>query len=417
MTAPLPRHPDRAEAPRLPPASVLLHIGPFKTGTTAIQGALQAARDTLPDHGVLYPGNGRRAMRPGWAVLGRKQRGRAAVPIAEWEKFAAEVRAAAGMRVCVSTEDFGSASPSQAARIVGDLGGDRVHVVAVARRLDRLLPSQWQERVKSHDVVPYEDWLRSVLGDDPTDPHRKRFWASHDVVRMFERWEPAVGRDRFRLIVTDGSDIELLPRLFEQMLDLPKGLLALAPYTNASLTGNATELLRRLNEVFAERGWPDDLYHRAVQRGMQARMVSAPRSVHEERLPPLPRWAAERVAELSERRLTEIAERGIHVVGDPRLLRTDPSDSVADGLVAPDEIALESAVAALAGIVEGVRDLQARRRRRFRRELAGMRASRPPAGRLVDEASGRELLREAVRRGGRRLWPVRRTGRRPRRSR
>ena len=135
MTAP-------SDAP-IPAGGVLVHVGPFKTGTTAIQGALQDARERLPDHGVLYPGNARRIARPGWAVLGRKQRGRDPVPIEEWEELAAEVRAASDHRVCISTEDFGSASPEQAARIVGDLGGDRVHVVAVARRLDKLLPSQW----------------------------------------------------------------------------------------------------------------------------------------------------------------------------------------------------------------------------------------------------------------------------------
>ena len=41
----------------LPEGSVLLHIGPHKTGTTAIQGALAAARAELAEHGVTYPGH------------------------------------------------------------------------------------------------------------------------------------------------------------------------------------------------------------------------------------------------------------------------------------------------------------------------------------------------------------------------
>ena len=34
----------------------LLHIGPHKTGTTAIQGALHLARERLTAEGVVYPG-------------------------------------------------------------------------------------------------------------------------------------------------------------------------------------------------------------------------------------------------------------------------------------------------------------------------------------------------------------------------
>ena len=40
----------------LPPQAVLLHIGPHKTGTTAVQSALASARPRLKTAGVLYPG-------------------------------------------------------------------------------------------------------------------------------------------------------------------------------------------------------------------------------------------------------------------------------------------------------------------------------------------------------------------------
>jgi hypothetical protein len=153
----------------LPEGSCLLHIGPYKTGSTAVQVAMHKARGAMRERGVVYPGTWQRAMRPGWAVLGYTPRGRDPVPIEVWQDLVAEVRDPAAIRSCVSTEDFGSASPARAKRIVDDLGGDSVHVVAVARRLDRLLPSQWQERVKSHDTFTYDAWLRLVLGKDRED--------------------------------------------------------------------------------------------------------------------------------------------------------------------------------------------------------------------------------------------------------
>jgi hypothetical protein len=45
-----------ASDPVLPDHGILLHVGPHKTGTTAIQGALAVARPQLLAHGILYPG-------------------------------------------------------------------------------------------------------------------------------------------------------------------------------------------------------------------------------------------------------------------------------------------------------------------------------------------------------------------------
>ena len=339
----------------LPPGACLLHIGPYKTGSTAIQSALFEARDAMAEHGVAYPGRWRRAMRPGWAVLGYTPRGRAPVPISVWDDFCAEVRAAADARVCVSTEDFGSAGPPRIERIVEGLGGPRVHVVAVARRLDRLLPSQWQERVKSHDTITYDDWLRRVLGPDAEDREHQRFWASHDLVAMADRWTPYVGRDRFTLLVADEDDRDVVPRAFERMLGLPAGLLVLPPAANASLSANATELVRRVNELFGTEGWADETYHRLVQQGAVQQMADGPRPSPEEPIPPLRGWAASRVAELSDLRVEQLRSRGVRVVGDLEGLRVPaPAGDLVDRpLPRPEVVSVDTAVSAIAGLVEG----------------------------------------------------------------
>jgi len=392
----------------LPEGAVLLHVGPFKTGTTAIQGALELAREGLPEHGVVYPGKARRAMRPGWAVLGRNPRGREPVRIEEWQEFCREVHAADGKRVCVSTEDFGSAGPAQARRIVEDLGGDNVYVVAVSRRLDRLLPSQWQERIKSHDTHTYDQWLGAVLAADTSDRHAKRFWASHDMVNLYERWSTAVGRERFRLVVSDDTDPELLPRLFERMLGLPAELLRLAPYDNASMTWNGAELVRRLNEVFAERGWPDDVYYRVMQRGLMQAVMASPRTPVEQRIPPLPAWAARRVAEVVDEKIERLRELGVPVIGDLDRLRPPAPEDAAEALEPATVVSMTTAAAAAVGAIDGAVDLRTRTRRRTRRELRQLRAATDGAASagahpVPEEATGGELARELGSRVRRRL--------------
>jgi hypothetical protein len=291
-------------------------------------------------------------------------------------------------------------------RIVADLGGDRVHVVAVARRLDKLLPSQWQERVKSHDRIGYEDWLRAVLGTDETHFSYKNFWASHDLVRTFDRWAPTVGRDRFRLVVSEEGQHDLLPRVFERMLALPEGLLQLAPYRNQSLTMNGTELVRRLNEIFEDRSWPDELYFPMLQRGLMQALIEAPTPEHEHPIPPLPAWAAERVAELTERRARLLAERDVHIVGDLDALR--PAQGTDSAPQTPDRLAVESAALAVTGAIEGALKYRRRRQRARERELRQVRQAASASA--PDAPSGRELVGELTRRARGRL-SRRRTGR------
>ena len=130
--------------------------------------------------------------------------------------------------------------------------------MAVARRLDSYLPSQWQERVKAGERRSFEDWLRVVLDRSSGEYNwdRNNVWHAHDTKRLVERWVAAVGEDRFTLIVSDESDRELLPRTFEDLLGLPHGTLRPDPSrSNRGLTWAETELVRAVNGVAADRGW------------------------------------------------------------------------------------------------------------------------------------------------------------------
>lgn len=384
----------------LPEGSVLLHIGPYKTGSTALQGALFAARGEFAAHGVHYPGSWRRAAQEGWSVLRWSPRGRPAPrPRAFWESFAADVRsrAEAGLRVCVSTEDFAPASAARASEIVSDLGGDRVHVVAVARRLDRLLPSAWQERVKGFDRRTYDAWLREVLGDRPA-PARKAFWRSQDLLRTIDHWVPAVTPDRFLVIPTDDSDRSLLLRLFEALLGLPAGMLVVPETTNSSLSANSCELLRRVNERFEAEGWSDELYNATIFRGAIQEMAGAGRPDLDAPIPPLPGWARELAADRSERRATRLLASGVRLLGRPETLlvpRSDP-DGVAPGATEPipERLSLDQAAAAVIGAVRGAAEREARARAEVARQ------HRAAAADVTDAAamSTSELVRYTGRR-------------------
>ncbi len=169
---------------------------------------MHKSRRELLSHGVLYPGTEARAMRAGWAVIGVTPRGRPRALLSEWQALVDQVRAAPGFRICVSTEDLGRVGSEVAERVVTDLGTERVHVLTVVRRLDRLLPSQWQQRAQSFKTETFEEFLHVVL--DPrgpvSNPTRQAFWASHDVSRVLDLWSRLVEPERVIAVVADEDD-------------------------------------------------------------------------------------------------------------------------------------------------------------------------------------------------------------------
>ena len=208
----------------------------------------------LADHGVHYPDKWRRLFREGHSLMRWAPRGRAVPPVSVWDDFAAGVRAR-NERVCISTEDFGRLrNPDRSRKIVSDLGADRLHVLAVARAYHRLLPSHWQERVKSTEKLTYDEWLHHVFEGDESQPANRSFWTSHDIKRMATQWLDVLPPDRFTVVVSDDSDRLLVSHVFERLLDLPEGLLAPAGSANASLSASACEVLRRVNQALRRAG-------------------------------------------------------------------------------------------------------------------------------------------------------------------
>ena len=331
----------------LPRGTRLLHIGPHKTGSTAIQVSLHERRQQLLDHGVVYAGHGRRDRRAGWALgLAGLPLGTERPPVKHWRQLVGQVQEAGPeVRVCVSNEDFARADDATARTIAEELGGGAAHVVAVARRLDRFLPSQWQERVKAGETRSYEDWLHVVLGDDPRAWDHRNVWNSHDTTALVRRWSAAVGPQNVTVLVSDDSDRRLLPDVFEQLLGLPAGFLELFPdQSNRSLTYEEAEFLRAVNSGFADRGLDRASTRPLTKRGAVAELTRRPALPGGTRGPGLPAWARDRVAEISRERVAGLASAGVRVVGDPEALLVPDGPPV----VVPERPSVAADVAAAA---------------------------------------------------------------------
>ncbi|MGY2872993.1 hypothetical protein ACVW00_000183 [Marmoricola sp. URHA0025 HA25] len=346
----------------LPEGSVLLHIGPPKTGSTAIQRALHGSRAELAAHGVLYPGTRMRAQSAGAAVLGiGASVGRDEPRIERWEALVDEIRRSDLPRTCLSQEPFARADDAAVGRILDGLGTERTHVLYVARRLDKLVPSHWQERVKAWTDLSYEDFLHRVL-EEPDGPPGRRLWGPQDVGTVVGRWAARVGHDRVTVLISDEHDRELIPRTFEAMLGLPAGMLVPPPgRSNTSLSFVEAEAIRELNRRAHQDGWSQREYWKVVQRGVVPALAHRDRSA-DARIEGLPAWALEQVAERAERQIAEIQHSGVRVVGDPEQLRIRGVVEPAPVPEPVEAIGLDLLADLVSGLRAGYEQLHAKRR-------------------------------------------------------
>jgi hypothetical protein len=397
----------------VPEGTRLLHIGSTKTGSTALQLAMYGAHEEMLEHGVRLVGGdlaGRAAVKA--ALRGELDDAPPPRQLQLWREVVEEISNASEPRVCLSNGSLCEIDQGRARAMVEALGGNRAHVVAVCRGLDRLLPSQWQESVRDGTVaLPYETWLETVLGDHPDDRSWRHFWTPHDIEKLVERWVSVTAPDRFTLVIADDNDRLALSRNFEQMLGLPDGMLAPqeSQRTNESASIQRVEAVRRLNERLADRDWPEEVKTELRSRVAKRIRSAAPAWPGETRIPPMPAWAADRVRELGDQREKLVRSLGVRVVGDPAHLRSSlPEDtgSTTGTSNAPDtvstELAAEMVVTAIGGAVELLREQRKRNRRKGGRPGPQAEGLQPPR-RSLAAFTARELARELRRRATRKL--------------
>ncbi|MGW7242556.1 hypothetical protein [Streptomyces sp. NPDC054804] len=341
----------------LPTGTRLLHIGPHKTGTTAIQGALFAAKDKLPRHGVEFPATSRHPMEAALAACARPAMiGDTAPTEKHWTRLLKQVEATGSRTSVISSEFFADAPDDESvARIVEQLGGDRVHVLVTLRPIARIMPSQWQQYVQNGLRMGYEEWLDHMLRKAPYEKPNPSFWHRHRHDRLVERWIRAVGADRITVVVVDDRDRDGLLRTFEALLGLPENLLRSVPDTaNRSLTLAETEMLRKLNVEFRGNGLPDELYSKLVRNGGVMHMKNTCSPTAADVKISTPDWAVQAAGRIGAEMVERIVAMGVRVLGDPSLLSAIPEQrepatgpATAEARIAP-EVAAQALYGALA---------------------------------------------------------------------
>jgi hypothetical protein len=282
------------------------------------------------------------------------------VPPEVWEKFVARVDGRKD-RAVVSSEQFADADDQLARRIVDDLGGvDRVRVLLTLRPLAMILPSSWQQSLKSgapkplpgplrhaksRVVKPYDEWLRETLsGKNST------FWGRFDYAALVARWAGIVGPDRVAVIVVDSGDPLRILRDAERIIGLePATLDRVTTKTNRSLSYEEAALVRQwLVKVEKDLPMPQAQYHQWIRRGALWGLVDGRSPSADEHAIRTPDWAMQQVDERTRAMIAAISEEGVRVEGDLNDLIVPAPPSTADGAV--NDVPVDIAIQLLMGL-------------------------------------------------------------------
>jgi hypothetical protein len=228
---------------------MILHVGPHKTGSTALQLRLITARAHLQSHGYDYP------------LIGLSQYGHHRInpflygDTAEAQDVTEEslrALAAHGTNMVLSSEDLIYQEADQLERLRNLLDGFAIQIVLFIRTPVQLWPSHWQELVKFGRPESLLEYLGACFGvNSLIKPNNM------NPVYQAQRFSQVFGRQNVRMfcynnIVDDG--IDLFEFFLDTVLHIPPVLPRLPTVVmNPSLPPNMVELLRCLNEHFQQR--------------------------------------------------------------------------------------------------------------------------------------------------------------------
>ena len=244
------------EARALPAGSVLVHIGPYKTGSTAIQHSLAAHRDDLERHGVCTPAPttdtcarvGRSARTTHAAAL-RRSRCRSGTtsppPFAPARPSGSASAARTSSWPPSARQPASSATSAATASTCCSSPGVSIGCCLRHGRSGSSRPTRRSPTTTS--------WPWSPTPHAPSSS--PDFWHNHELSAIGPL-VPSVPAERLHVLVADESRRDRTARVFEQLLGLPDGPLAPPAAPNASLSFERVDLPPAVTRSSTSAGGP-----------------------------------------------------------------------------------------------------------------------------------------------------------------
>ncbi|MFS3130485.1 hypothetical protein ACLM5J_18930 [Nocardioides sp. Bht2] len=331
-----------------------IHIGLQKTGTSYLQALLWDHQERLSETGfALVPGERDDNDQLMLWVSDRYREGRDPDSVVtSLDRFREEMAACSAPQVLYTNESLADAPSDRIATFIEACGDREVHVIITARDLGRLIPSSWQQLIKSSSGVTYDRFL-AEMQQVPEDPTGTR-WSNRHLPFLIAKWGGLVGNENVHLVTVPpaGSSTEILLERFCQAIEIdPEPLRAAeAGVANPGLGTVATEVLRQVNIAL-----PQELrksrrtYGSVVKRYFSNQVLVGFSEKGGPRIK-VPTAHQDWVVQVSHDHNAAIAASGCRVIGDLNDLIPDDAAFADQAQPSPEEVS-ELAAAAIAELL------------------------------------------------------------------
>jgi hypothetical protein len=188
--------------------SIVLHIGPRKTGSTFLQRALVATSSSIAEAGILYPTalmgvDRHNHVSATYAIPGMRD-GKSEDQWADVDEtivtdLARQVSTWQG-DVILSSEALGGLTAQDAQRFLDRLPDVPIRVVATVRALPDVVLSSWAQHVRNLHRESLQTYVERRIRERPDIPAEERwarwnadthatFWRSYDYPGLLSRWQ------------------------------------------------------------------------------------------------------------------------------------------------------------------------------------------------------------------------------------
>jgi len=257
--------------------SLVIHVGPRKTGSTFLQRALAGAAPQLADAGILYPtrllGRGRyNHVSATYSVPGLRN-GRSPEIWSRLDEsiindLVAQVVAWDGP-VVLSSEALGGMTSHEARQVLDRLPAVPTHIIVTIRALPDVALSSWSQHVRNLHVPTLDSYLKRRMGErDGSAPEerwtrwddnpRSTFWRAYDYACLVDRWQRQGLSVTAVIVPPSSTDPDVLWSRFRQatgLAGLPEACPTVAESrANRSLGMEELEVLRNTVLEARERG-------------------------------------------------------------------------------------------------------------------------------------------------------------------
>lgn len=284
---------------------VVVHIGLMKSGTTFLQGRLNANREQLAEQGVLFPGpSWRRHVNAVADLMEAKDRQPGA-----WASLVDEVDDHPGTAV-ISMEYLAMLGPRRIRELSTAFDTPDLRIVVGVRDLGRGVPAMWQEVVKNRQSWSWSDYVQAIRSGREDGEGGKRFWRQQDAGTIVTVWAETLGPERVYVVTLPppGAPGETLWHRFCEVAGIEPATWHEAPRSNESLGAASTLVIRELNVRTEDLGLK--AYKRRV-KGVAKHLMPAHRSAEDPIGFVVPGWLVQRSDEIR----AQIERSGVHVVG------------------------------------------------------------------------------------------------------